>query len=597
MKPIRIIPALLIALAVMTGVFAQPAAAVNVGPDAKAYLRSIAGENKEITGRYDEALAVRCRNGIFVGRQTGSVLSFKGIPFAEQPVGALRWKPPQAAAPSDKVFEAFYFGHTAVQSEWESERASFYPQGEDCLNLNVWVNRADSGTKKPVMVFIHGGSFGWGGTADPLYDAATLSEKYPDVVFVTIAYRTGLLGFMDFSAVEGGEAYRESGNLGLLDQICALEWLRDNVAAFGGDPQNVTIWGESAGGASVSLLPLIPRAKGLFARVIDESGAVNQTSSKEECALLTEMLLQRSGCRTMQDLAALDPARMKELNDELNDYNNFPERDGVVLPLDPYAAYEKGDTADVPMLIGTNKDECRYWLHEIGLLVPGVNEKALYSFVFRVLYDNDSRHFSKAEKAAAEAFVAAQSGSKTWRMTELYNELMFRLPSIRQANANADHGGTVYFYFWEYPSTLPDFGACHAVELSAVFDNREDTVYSGEPIDRAFAETVQQMWVNFARTGDPSTPEHVWEPYDTAARKTMLLTHENGGVRMETQRRAAEAKQLMPLTAYYLHGSYMTMSFNVPTVHRLIALAAAVLLVIAAAIVLLVRRHKKKKRR
>ena len=583
--------AAVLCLLLLCAVCGPVCAAVDVGSDAKAFMASIAGENREITGAYDKACAVQCSNGTFVAKPTADVLSFKGIPFAAQPVGSLRWKAPQPASNSSKVFEAYYFGHSPIQSIWPSERASYYPQGEDCLNLNIWVNRTNSSAKKPVMVFIHGGSFGWGGTADPLYDATALCQKFPDVVFVTVGYRTGLWGFMDFSAVPGGDAYPDSGNLGLLDQVCALEWIRDNIAGFGGNPDNVTIWGESAGGASVSLLPLIKSAKGLFRRVISESGAVNQTSSKEECLNLTRMLLDCSGCTTMAELAAVDTAQLQTWNDKLNDYNNFPERDGRILPMDPYAAYENGEAADVAFLLGTNKDECRYWMQEIGLMAPGLPAKMLYSVCGRVLLENEQRLFSTQEKENLQAFLAMQQDKKLWNLTEYFNENTFRLPAIRQAQANADHGGTVFLYYWTDPSSIPDFGACHAVELSAVFCNLDDTIYTGKPTDSRFADAVQQMWVQFARTGDPSTPDHVWEPYHTDTRKTMVL--DRSGIELQSDPMPEQRQLLMPLTDYYLHGSYMTMSLNTPTVWRLALCGGMSLLLLVLLVVLLVRGLKR----
>ena len=197
----------------------------------------------------------------------------------------------------------------------------------NCLTLNVWTNVTGPREGKTVMVFFHGGSYGWGATSDPIYDGRNLVEKYPDLVLVTAEYRLGIFGFIDFSGVPGGEDYAESGNLGLLDQICALEWVRDNIAAFGGDPEKVTIFGESAGAGSVSLLPLIEETDGLFRRIIAESGSVALTYSREECKNLTQMLLKKSGCTDMDGLSSLSEETLTKLNETLNDYNTtiFPK--------------------------------------------------------------------------------------------------------------------------------------------------------------------------------------------------------------------------------------------------------------------------------
>ena len=289
------------------------------------------GENHRLDEEaYDPELAVSCRNGTFIGQKEEQVRSYKGIPYALPPVGDLRWKRPVPAEEDRGVYEAFYYGKSGIQTKAETERASLYPQGEDCLTLNIWTSDAVSTAGKPVMVFFPGGGYGWGGTADPLYDGQQFVRKWQDVVLVTVNYRIGLMGFMDFSVVEGGEAFAESGNLGLLDQVCALEWIQDNIAGFGGDPDQVTIFGESAGGSSVSLLPLMEGTEGLFRRIIAQSGTVQFTFSREESRSLTRKLLQKTGASSMEDLMALSEEELMEVNASLNDYNNFPERDGYI---------------------------------------------------------------------------------------------------------------------------------------------------------------------------------------------------------------------------------------------------------------------------
>jgi para-nitrobenzyl esterase len=261
---------------------------------------------------------------------------------------------------SGVIMQAYYNGKSPIQTEWPSEQASYYRQGEDCLYLNIWKNLDDGTAAKPVMVFFHGGSYGWGGTADPMYDGKTFVSKQPDIILVTIGYRVGLMGFVDLSYFEGGEAYPDAPNLGILDQIEALRWIKKNIAAFGGDPKNVTIFGESAGGGSVSLLPVISQAKGLFRRVIAESGSVALTFSKEECREFSKRLMSAAKTKSVKKLLSLSEAELLKVNEKVNDYNNFPQRDGRIIPLNPYEPYINGDTADVDILIGTNSHEMNY---------------------------------------------------------------------------------------------------------------------------------------------------------------------------------------------------------------------------------------------
>ena len=245
-------------------------------------------ENRRITGEdYDRSLAVKCVNGTFVGRKTGNVITYKGIPFVgKQPVGELRWKAPVDVVPDDGVYEAYNFGKAACQDQSISSH-----QGEDCLYLNVWKGEDASAGKKPVMVWIHGGAF-IGGSADmALFDCAEFVKENPDVIVVNIQYRLGVFGFLNLSHLPDGADYPDAQNLGLLDQAMALKWVHENIAGFGVDPDNVTIWGESAGAVSVVLLTLIAGTQKYFRKVIAQSGSPALTISPEESVACTNDLM------------------------------------------------------------------------------------------------------------------------------------------------------------------------------------------------------------------------------------------------------------------------------------------------------------------
>ena len=525
-------------------------------------------KNRAVTGEYDRCCAAKCVNGTFIGVKREGVAAFRGVPFALPPVKELRWKKPQPVPPSDVVFEAFYNGPTSIQTKLDSERASFYYQSEDCLYLNVWTALDFDGQNRPVMVFIHGGNYGWGGTADPLYDGHNFVKAHPEIVLVTIAYRVGIAGFMDFSEVPGGDEYRESGNLGLLDQICALRYVKDNIKAFGGDPDNVTIFGESAGGGSVSILPLIPAAKGLFKRVIAESGSVALSYSKKECLPLTRHLLEETGAKCMDDLLALTEAQLIAVNDEVGEKNNFPERDGVTLPLDLYESYDNNEAFPVDMLVGTNADELRYWIQDVGGLAP-------YRLMSRALFAATVKGFDVPDRRRAVYFLRMQEEkgrqSKTWQITEFFNDLLFRLPALRQADAHSKNGNRVYTYYWDYPSALPNLKACHAVELAYVFNNLNETIYTGDNINAALAARVQEMWVNFAKTGDPSTDFAKWAPYSEKSRSTMII---GKNIRLEYNFLDKERKCLYPLLKYNVNGNSYVPDSDIEKLLKIAAIAA-----------------------
>ena len=530
-------------------------------------VRDSYGVNQLITGEYDAALSAKCHNGIFVGKSESDVLAFRGIPFAKPPVGELRWKAPEAAEDCTDVFEAYYNGKSPIQTEWPSEQASYYPQGEDCLYLNLWKNQADPTEKKPVMVFFHGGAYGWGGTADPLYDGRNFVTKQSDIILVTVGYRTGLMGFVDLSYLEGGEDFPDAPNLGLLDQIEALRWVQKNIAAFGGDPDNVTIFGESAGGGSASLLPIIPQAKDLFRRAIAESGSVVLTFSKEECRDFTRRLIREAGTRKMSDLMALSEEQLQKINEAVNSYNNFPQRDGRLIPVDPYLPYEEGATKDVDILIGTNSEEMNYWIGEVGGVIP-------FRFTIPIKYENDLRLLNHEEKQRVKRFMSVMKGHSMFRMARFYDELMFRLPAVAQAEAHAEHGGKAYMYLWTIPSAITMRNACHAVELAYVFGNREETIYTGQVADEKIIDTVMQMWTNFARTGNPSTDQVIWERYNGTKRATMILSETP---HLQDDPLSGRRKLLFPLLKHMINPSYADLDYNVPFVKKVIAGGAALL--------------------
>ncbi len=529
-----------------------------MGSKEKERIRESWGENRRITDEYDPALAAKCTNGIFVGRRKDSLLVFRGIPFACPPVGELRWKKPQPVPDGEDVQEAYYNGKTPIQTEWPSERASYYPQGEDCLYLNVWTAPEKQPQGKTVMVFIHGGSYGWGGTADPLYDGENFVRAHPEIVLITIGYRVGLMGFVDFSQIEGGEEFPDAPNLGIWDQIEALRWIRRNADAFGGDPEKVTIFGESAGGGSVSILPFIPEAKGLFRRVIAESGSAALTYSREECADFTRRLIKETGAASMRDLMLLSESRLMEVNEKLNYFNNFPQRDGVLIPEDPYAPYREGRTADVDMLIGTNADETNYWINEVGGIIP-------FRIGLPIQYENNLRLLRPEDRRRARQYMKSQAGHSIWKISGFFTEIMFRLPAVRQAEEHSRNGGKVYMYYWKEHSRLPHLRACHAVELAYVFGNTEDTIYTGEPADPALSRQVQDQWVRFAQTGDPGDENLPWPAYDTENRWTMILANSSGAVKDPL---SAQRTLLEPILEYRLNASYADMDYNVPFVWK-----------------------------
>ena len=540
-------------------------------------------KNREIIGQYSRELAVKCHNGIFLGDKEESVISYKGIPYAMQPVGKLRWKAPKEAPESEKVYEAYHYGACCIQSVMKEEEEFFGNQGEDCLNLNVWLNEENKQEKKPVMVYIHGGSYCWGGTTDPLLDGHNFVKEHGEVILITIGYRLGIMGFVDFSTIPGGQEYKDSCNLGILDQIAALTWIKKNVEAFGGDPSNVTIFGESAGAGSVSILTVLPRAKGLFKRAIMESGSSALTYSKEQCQPLTKQIMKLTKSENMQDLQKLSIKELREIAGKVSNITCFPQRDGRILPLDLYAQYAAGASAHVDILMGTNADEVRYWMEK-------VHGEMFYRMEIPILYENNVKCISHRDKKRIKEFFALRHESKAWKITEFYNEVMFRLPALFQLTEHSKNGGKSYNYYWTQPGKRRRQGAFHTVEIAYVFHNvieanssakrfkpavidentDKDKILKGKQkshFNENLSQMVQTMWVNFAKSGDPSIEGFTWPEYVASSRKTMILGKECRVVEdlLEEQRRL-----LMPILKYHIKVSYTGLSLRVPQVYKIL---------------------------
>jgi len=470
------------------------------------------GENKPITnGHYDLSLAVQCINGTFVGRKTDNITVFRGIPYVgKQPVGDLRWKAPIDIVPNDGVYEAYYNAKSAYGNP-NMEVGSMYYWDEDCLYLNVFKSD-DATAKKPVMVWIHGGAFEAGGTIDPMFDCINLLKEHPDIIVVTIAYRLGVMGFLHLSHLSDGADYPDAQNLGLLDQQKALKWVHENIAAFGGDPDNVTIWGESAGAGSCTLQPLVPGSQQYFKRLIAESGSVNLTRSTQEAIDCTNRLMEALGCQTVADLLQVDGEKLLEAATAVNFCHQFPERDGRILPIDTFAAYANGAAKDIALLVGCNKDEMDFFVSSFG--------KEGWDAWIAARKAERFDHLPADEKALVDSYMRDVKGDYYEPDSRLFSQSWFNAPIIRLAEEQTKAGGKAYTYYFTPESPDPIMKCGHAIELAVVFNHPEATADTGRAFDETFCKNMRKMWVQFAKTGCPS-PE--WPLYDLKDKPVMVF--------------------------------------------------------------------------
>lgn len=335
-------------------------------PD-RAFLDELNRPNQPVQGEYDATCAVKTKTGTYVGFKRKKAVYYPGIPYAKPPVGELRWKAPEPLPESEAVFEAKHFGASAIQVEHDGSILKYHRQSEDCLTLNICVGRGNTKNKKPVIVLFHPGDFSFGGTVDPLMDVERFINEHPEFVFVSFNYRLGIFGFIDFSEIPGGEAYPDTLNLGLLDQIAALKWLKENIAAFGGDPGRITAMGFESGACSISLLAACEQAKGLFQRAFvffgsPESAHVTPDASRA----LAKDLMKETSATTMEELRRLPTSQLKEAVQKLWQNEIAPTCDGKLIPLDVYEVYRSGSVACGEFIVGIPSDERQIYKSFIG---------------------------------------------------------------------------------------------------------------------------------------------------------------------------------------------------------------------------------------
>ena len=506
--------------------------------------------NSEITGDFDKAHAVKCVNGTFVGTENHGVASWLGIPYAKAPVGARRFKAPEYVDACDKVFEAKYYGKGAYGSLGYPDCIQ-KQMSEDCLFLNIWLNEDDKTPKKPVMVWIHGGAYVMGSGSQISYSGANLVQAQSDIIMVNINYRLNMYGFMDFSSVPGGDAFKTAPCNGLLDQAMALRWVHENIAAFGGDPDNVTIFGQSAGGGSVSILPVLKEANQYFQKVIAESGSTTLAFpvTCEAAQGKTKALLEYTGCKTMDEIMALSEEKLQEAYvNAVGKFTSCPYYGTEVLPEAPIELYKKGYAKHISILAGSTADEMRLFMGEGPML--SVEEQKLYAQraagdAVPYLKEEDKKYYEEFKRVCR----IQEPGLVE---TEFINELMFRVPMLQQLGVQSAFNKT-FSYYWSYPSSNAEVGAAHSVELMFVFNVRglgTSSTFNGTNNADEIFNTVQQMWTNFARCGNPSTDKVEWKAY-SAQDQNVLDIAGPGDIRIKKDLLASQYKAVLPLLGYY----------------------------------------------
>ncbi len=460
--------------------------------------------------------AVEVDGGRISGSVDEGVQSFKGVPYAAPPVGDLRWRPPQPVVPWDGVRQCDQFSSICPQSDYPAGsiyRSAPQPKDEDCLYLNVWTPVAKASEKLPVMVWIHGGGWTRGSGSNPVYDGASLAKR--GVVLVTINYRLGAFGFLAHPELSQESEHGVSGNQGILDTIAALQWVQRNIEKFGGDPDRVTIFGESAGSWSVNVLLATPLAKGLVHRAIGQSGARFRPAPRLDEASGGLQSAHDEGLEFAKTCGADSLAELRKLSaDEIVEasFRTQLTIDGRVFPDSIESTYAAGKQLRVPVIVGSNADEMT------SLSNPAMNPKTVEAVMTVMTQRFGAERLEKFKEiygvhddaSAAKAFLHAGGDAGF-------------AAGMRQWARLSDKAGTdsYLYYFTHVPPGFGSsyLGAHHAAEIPYVFDNAigsERRPYT--ETDQQLADQIAAYWVNFARSGDPNgegLPE--WPEYDADA--------------------------------------------------------------------------------
>jgi para-nitrobenzyl esterase len=466
------------------------------------------------------AETVKVEGGLLQGTVEDGLRVYRGIPYAAAPVGDLRWRPPQPPPKWKGLRAADQFGRPCIQTNSAIENLP--PPSEDCLYLNVWTPAKSAGEKLSVLVWIHGGGFVAGAPAEQLYHGEWLANK--GVVVVSIAYRLGVFGFLAHSDLSAESPQHVSGNYGLLDMIAGLRWVQKNISGFGGDPKKVTIQGESAGAAAVSILCASPLTKGLFRGAIAESGGtfgpVRSDASFGEGEPLASAekraaeWLSSAGVSNVAELRKIPAEKLQTMIPHQFGFAR-PNVDGWVIAGDQYKLYESGEYNDVPVLTGYNSDE--------GLLFGNAKSQQAYIQSVR------ERYQQFADKILA-AYPGGETPTEKWTARNLMRDSAFGWNAWTWARLQTKTGKSkVYLYYFDEEAEIPTgaepgaYGARHASELPYVF--RQLTEH-GRPAptgkDEALSDMMRSCWTNFVKTGDPNGAGLPKWPAYSAAKPQML---------------------------------------------------------------------------
>ncbi len=485
------------------------------------YIEKLNGENKEIIGRYNSNLAVKTENGIFVAKKNRKVHEFLGIPYAKPPIGSLRWRVPQKPDPSDRVWEAYYFGASPIQVDEQTISLKTHRQSEDCLTLNVWRSaQKDKNSKlKPVLVYIHGGNLLYGGSAEPLYCGRAFVEEFPEVIVVSLNYRLGIFGFLNICDMPKEAESENFCNLGLLDQLMAIRWVHDNIRSFGGNPENIMLAGDTMGAYCIKLLSTIKESKGLFkkALLISCDTVVLKGGFTPE-KIRFEDLAGQLGVKTVDEMRNIPADTLKKfMSDNVEKILYQPAIDEKMITKDSDRAIRDGDTGDVRFIFGIPNNE-------VSTLTTISDEETMRKW-FSQRFDwllselNDEEEIARIQRLVEH--YKKEGESEVDAKNKALDFMFYRYDSLMACMDLSNLGKTVRCFYWNVKPPVKKFGGNSISCVGTLLNNANSAENLGYYTDSTVKEVFQHLIFNDLVNDKPQlryeevkgVDDFVWETF------------------------------------------------------------------------------------
>lgn len=491
---------------------------------------SFIGTNTEFKGELKNHPVACTVGGKYVGKSTKEVVRFLGIPYAKAPTGDKRWKKPEPVDPSDNTFEAFYLGNAEIQPNSSHSILTRFKQDEDCLNLNVWTARFEPGAKKPVLVYFHGGDGRYGSNADPVYYLENVAKSIKDAVFVSINYRFGVFGVVDFAsdAVDSSE-FDDSTYLTLLDQIEALKWVKNNIAAFGGDAENITVMGDSSGGTCICHLAAIKEAKGLFKRaLVLSASSFDSPIEGKRAANVGKLLFEEFDAKTIKDLQAISSDKLREFEKRHYELLELPPAVGKFVPQDATKEYLAGAASDIEFIFGIAEDDASGWK---ALLTGEVSINDLAEKYYEGL------EIAVGEEKAAKLgeLLNKNAESDIDAKMELMSDFQYKVCILNSCRTLVKGNSKVKCFYWDVNGDIEKFRANSSSMVTTILGNPEIAEQMGYLNDANITEIMQAIidkfihgkTVEFFPNEIKGFDGIVWDEFDKEGEKVLHIKNKS----------------------------------------------------------------------